>query len=66
MPPAVRRAFATLDDGVKAAVPGTLVTHRELMYGRHLVLPVRCADAQRLREQKFPSRIRNQSPLLYS
>jgi glutathione S-transferase len=37
----VRHAFETLDPAVRAAVPPSLVRHRDLMYQRHLVLPIR-------------------------
>jgi glutathione S-transferase len=41
MPVVIRRAFETLDDEVKAAVPEGLLAHRRRMFERHLVLPVR-------------------------
>ncbi|MES1166263.1 MAG: hypothetical protein ABUR63_10920 [Verrucomicrobiota bacterium] len=41
MPDVVRHAFATLDADVRAAVPAALLRHRDLMYARHLRLPVR-------------------------
>jgi glutathione S-transferase len=37
----VRHAFETLDQEVRAAVPKSVVAHRDLMYQRHLPLPVR-------------------------
>jgi glutathione S-transferase len=37
----VRHAFETLDPAVRAAVPASLLRHRELMFQRHLTLPVR-------------------------
>ncbi|HVU50316.1 MAG TPA: hypothetical protein VHL80_06500 [Polyangia bacterium] len=40
-PAPVRRAFETLDDEVRAGVTAGLLSHRALMYARHLVLPVR-------------------------
>jgi glutathione S-transferase len=36
----VRHAFATLDGDVRAAASPALVAHRDLMYARHLPLPV--------------------------
>ncbi len=36
----VRHAFETLDSAVRAAVPATLLRHRDMMYARHLRLPV--------------------------
>ncbi len=41
MPDVVRHAIATVDAGVRAAVPASLLAHRDLMYARHLRLPVR-------------------------
>ena len=41
MPDVLRHAFATLDPDVRAAVPASLVRHRDLMYARHLRVPVR-------------------------
>ncbi|MES1165358.1 MAG: hypothetical protein ABUR63_06370 [Verrucomicrobiota bacterium] len=41
MPDVVRHAVATLDADVRAAVPASLVRHRDLMYARHLRVPVR-------------------------
>jgi hypothetical protein len=40
MVPPVRRAFETLDADVRAAVPASLRAHRDLMFARHLPLPV--------------------------
>jgi hypothetical protein len=37
----VRHAFETLDPAVREGVPAALVRHRDLMYQRHLALPVR-------------------------
>jgi glutathione S-transferase len=37
----VRHAFETLDGAVRAAVPASLIRHRDMMYERHLPLPVR-------------------------
>ncbi len=37
----VRHAFETLDPAVRAAVPVPLLRHRDMMYARHLRLPVR-------------------------
>jgi glutathione S-transferase len=37
----VRHAFETLDPTVRAAVPDLLLRHRDMMYQRHLPLPVR-------------------------
>jgi glutathione S-transferase len=37
----VRHAFETLDADVRAAASPALVAHRDLMFARHLVLPVR-------------------------
>jgi glutathione S-transferase len=39
--PPLRRAFETVDPPVRAAVSEGLLSHRALMYERHLVLPVR-------------------------
>lgn len=41
MPDVLRHALATLDPDVRAAVPASLLRHRDLMYGRHLRVPVR-------------------------
>ncbi|MEP6654236.1 MAG: hypothetical protein ABJA82_12805 [Myxococcales bacterium] len=41
MLPAVRHAFETLDPAVRAAVPASLLRHRDMMFQRHLTLPVR-------------------------
>jgi glutathione S-transferase len=41
MPDVLRHAIATLDPDVRAAVPASLLRHRDLMYARHLRLPVR-------------------------
>jgi glutathione S-transferase len=41
MLPPVRHAFETLDADVRAAASPALVAHRDLMFARHLVLPVR-------------------------
>ena len=37
----VRHAFETLDPAVRAAVPDGIIRHRDLMYQRHMVLPIR-------------------------
>jgi hypothetical protein len=37
----VRRAFETLDPEVRAAVPASVIRHRDLMYQRHLPVPIR-------------------------
>ncbi|HVT07070.1 MAG TPA: hypothetical protein VHO67_06415 [Polyangia bacterium] len=37
----LRHAVATLDADVRAAVPASLLRHRDLMYARHLRVPVR-------------------------
>ena len=36
----LRHTFATLDPDVRAAVPASLLRHRDLMYARHLRVPV--------------------------
>ena len=41
MPDVLRHAIATLDPDVRAAVSASLLHHRDLMYARHLRLPVR-------------------------
>ncbi|MFL5308565.1 MAG: hypothetical protein ACJ8F1_25355 [Polyangia bacterium] len=41
MPDVLRHAIATLDPDVRAAVPASLLHHRDLMYARHLRVPVR-------------------------
>lgn len=41
MPQPIRRAFETLDASVREAVPAALLEHRDLMFQRHLPLPVR-------------------------
>lgn len=41
MPDVLRHAIATLDPDVRAAVPASLLRHRDLMYARHLRRPVR-------------------------
>ena len=41
MPDVLRHAIATLDPDVRAAVPASLLRHRDLMYARHLRVPVR-------------------------
>ncbi|MEO5768006.1 MAG: hypothetical protein ABIS92_06610 [Polyangia bacterium] len=41
MLPAVRHAFETLDPAVRAAVSASLLRHRDMMFQRHLTLPVR-------------------------
>lgn len=41
MPAPVRHAFETLDQEVKDAVSPALLEHRQRMFSRHLVLPVR-------------------------
>ncbi|HEY4186048.1 MAG TPA: hypothetical protein VGP07_13320 [Polyangia bacterium] len=41
MAPPFRQAFSTLDDELRAAVPAALLAHRDFIYDRHLVLPVR-------------------------
>jgi len=41
MPAPVRHAFETLDADVRAAASPVLLAHRDLMFARHLVLPVR-------------------------
>lgn len=37
----VRHAFETLDESVRTAVPASVIRHRDVMYERHLPLPVR-------------------------
>jgi glutathione S-transferase len=41
LPAPIRQAFETLDRQVRDAVPASLLEHREQMFRRHLVLPVR-------------------------
>ncbi len=41
MPDVLRHAISTLDAEVRAAVPASLLRHRDLMYARHLRVPVR-------------------------
>jgi len=40
--PVFRHACDTLDEDVKALIPGTLRAHRDRIYERHLKLPVTC------------------------
>jgi glutathione S-transferase len=41
MLPAIRHAYETTDAELRAAIPPALLAHRDLMYERHLTLPVR-------------------------
>jgi glutathione S-transferase len=41
MPAPVRHAFETLDADIQRALPASLHAHREMMYARHLPLPMR-------------------------
>ena len=40
MPPAMRAAMETLDDATRAALDPSLLEHRDLVYARHLKLPL--------------------------
>ena len=40
MIPELRKAFDDLDEDLKRAVPAALLAHRQLMYQRHLTLPI--------------------------
>jgi glutathione S-transferase len=42
MPAPIRRAFDTIDPEIRESVGAALLAHRELMFARHLTLPVRC------------------------
>jgi glutathione S-transferase len=41
IPAVIRHALETLDPEVRAAVPASLLRHRDMMYARHLAVPLR-------------------------